>query len=232
MNYYSQDLLYILLGIFFIFVLLGYTIYRRHLPTGGYLLGLVFLLSLAGLSDMIFRWNPNPSLVLSASSLNVLCFSFSLSIILNYSIVHFFKGKIGLKPLWLFLALYLPALIVASLYAFSPLMISGMLSNPLGFQPIFNSGYWALVFYGVFLFLLSTLLNLILAFKGKSLDEKNQSVFLLFILFLVVYFYSSVLIFPFLYRTVNFASPLPTTFAILVLVYAYIRYGYFSLEKI
>ena len=106
MNYYSQDLLYILLGIFFIFVLLGYTIYRRQLPTGGYLLGMVFLLSMAGLSDMIFRWNPNPSLVLFASSLNVLCFSFSLSIILKYSIVHFFKDKIGLKPPWLFLLLH------------------------------------------------------------------------------------------------------------------------------
>ena len=232
MNYFYQDIFYISLGIFFIFVLLGYILYRRHLPTGGYLLSLVFLLSMAGLSDMIFRWNPNPSWVLSASSLNVFCYSFALTIILNYSIVHFFKDRIGLEPAWLFLILYLPALIVTSIYLFSPLMVSYVLSSPLGFQLAYSPGYWALIVYGAILVLPSALLNLIIAFQGKSADDANQSIFLLFVLLLVAFFYGSVLVFPFLYRTVNFASPLPTAFAILVLVYAYIRYEYFSLEKI
>ena len=40
------------------------------------------------------------------------------------------------------------------------------------------------------------------------------------------------LILPFLFNTVNFASPLPTSFAIMVLVYAYIKYDYFSLENL
>jgi hypothetical protein len=231
MDYLAQDILYIAMGIVFAMVLLGYIAYRRHWPGGGYLLALVFLLTTTGLADIIFRWNPNPSVVLLAGSLNVLCFLLNLTILLHYSVENYLKSKIGLEPLWLFLILYLPALLVSGIYTLTPLMISGIITSAIGFQPIYGSGYWTLVGYGAALFLLTLHFNIMTLVRGK-LEEKNQSVFLMFVLFLLGYFYCSVLIFPFIYRTVNFASPLPTTFAILVLVYAYIHYHYFSMGEL
>ena len=53
---------------------------------------------------------------------------------------------------------------------------------------------------------------------------------MLFVLILVSYFYSSVLIFPFLNNMVNFASPLPMAFGIMTMVYCYFFHGYFAIE--
>ncbi|MFH1347593.1 MAG: hypothetical protein ABIH22_02775 [Candidatus Margulisiibacteriota bacterium] len=232
MAYYYQDISYILGSILLLLFLVGEMLHFRHLPKGGpLLLGLTLLLSTAGLSDLIFRSNPNPTIILFADSLNVFCFTFALAIILNYSLVYFSKN-----PLWsekkAYLVLYIPALIISALHALSPMMIKGVLWGPISYQLNYNPGYWIIVAYGISFAFLSILFSLSAARKIQSPSEKNQSLLLVCVLILLTYFYNSSLILPFLFKTVNFASPLPTTFAILLLVYGYIEYNYFSLEKV
>jgi hypothetical protein len=232
MEYFLQDMLYFLIGLAFFFVLAGHMLYRRRFPRGaGSLLGLVLLLSTAGLSDLAFRLYPQPNLVLLADSVNVFCYAFILAIFLHYSLAYSAKQTIWTETK-LYLALYLPALAISGFYALSPLMISGLVASPLGFQLDYNPGYWIVVLYGLSLTLSCIYLNLGHIESSKPAGEKNRSVFLLFTLLLLVYFYNSSLILPFLFQTVNFASPLPTTFAIMVLTYAYLRYNYFALEQL
>jgi hypothetical protein len=231
MDYFYQDMLYFLIGLFFFLFLAGYMIYHRRFPRGGFLLlGLILLLSTASLSDLAFRVNPHPNIVLFADSLNIFCYTLILAILLHYSLAYSSE-----KPVWTetksYLALYLPALIISALYALSPLMVAGIVSGSIGFQLSYNPGYWVIVIYGIFLSLSCVYLNLEHLGRDKSPAEINRSIFLLFTLLLLAYFYNASLILPFLFRTVNFASPLPTSFAIMVLVYAYTKYNYFSLEK-
>jgi len=230
MVYFIQDTLFVALSIFLLFFLLGYMALRHRFPKGSPLLcALILLFSSAGLSDLAFRFSPNPVVVLYADSLNLFCFVFSLAILSHFSLVHFSKN-----PIWthskFYLILYLPALIIAVLHTLSPLMISGIVSGPIGFQLSYNWGYWLIVIYAALFGLHSVLLNLIIIVKNPVAAEKNHSVFLLLVLLLSLYFYNSSLILPFLYRMVNFSSPLPTTFAILILTYTFIRYHYFTLE--
>jgi hypothetical protein len=230
MAYFIQDTLYVALSIFLLFFLLGYMALRRRFPKGSPLLfALILLFSCAGLSDLAFRFSPNPVIVLYADSLNLFCFVFSLAILSHFSLLHFSKN-----PLWThtksYLLLYLPALIIAALHILSPLMISGIISGPIGFQLNYNWGYWLIVIYAALFGFHSIALNLIIIVKNPLAAEKNHSIFLLLVLLLSLYFYNSSLILPFLYRMVNFASPLPTTFAVLILTYTFIRYNYFTLE--
>lgn len=230
MSYYYQDTFYVSLGILILLFLLGYMLLRRRFAKGSpLLLSLILLFSTAGISDLVFRWNPRPVAVLYADSLNLFCFVFSLAILAHFSVIHFSRN-----PAWretkIYALLYLPALLISALHILTPLMIDGITSGPIGFQLSYNWGYWAVVAYGAVFGLLSAALNIGIILSGPSPREKNHSLFLLFVLILSLYFYNSSLILPFLYRMVNFASPLPTTFAILVLTYAFIKYNFFTLE--
>jgi hypothetical protein len=229
-TYFYQDLSYIIISVVFIAYLFGYAEIHRRIPKGFFLLLLLtLLLSTGGLSDMVFRWNPDPTLVILADSLNVFCFSFALTIILHYSALYFYKND--------FLAaskgyrwLYLPACLLTFVYILSPLMIKGIVSNPIGFQLKYAPGYWLIVLFGALLGLAALLINFGIVLHSRNENEKNRSLFMLFVLILTLYFYSSVMFLPFLFNAVNFASPLPMTFAVIVLVYAYIKYGYFIIE--
>jgi hypothetical protein len=232
MVYFYQDISYVIISIIFLLFLVGHMLYCRRFQKGSLLLlVLILMLSTAGLSDLAFRWSPRSSVVLCADTLNVLCFVFALAILLHYSLVHFSKNRLWaeVKFYWV---LYLPALIISVLHILTPLMIAGVISGPIGYQLSYNSGYWIIVIYGIGFSLLSILLNLGIIAKDTSPSEKNQSIFLLFTHLLLIYFYTSSLILPFLFNLANFVSPLPTTFAIIVLAYAYVKYNYFSLENI
>ena len=228
MSYFYQDLFFIICSLIIFIFFLGYLIVRRQFRGGKLLLGLTFLLSLAGISDMVFRFNPDPNLVVLAEGMNVICFTFVLALLLNYSTVYFYKNPLSL-PLKYYLLIYLPALIISVIYIFTPWMVSSITQNPFGFKISYNSGYWAIVLYGILMSICALLFVLITLFRDHDLDDKNEALFMMFILVLLVFFYSSVLILPFISHMVNFASPLPTTFAILALVYSYIAHGYFSL---
>ncbi|MEE8637593.1 MAG: hypothetical protein V3T21_00950 [Candidatus Margulisiibacteriota bacterium] len=228
--YFYQDISYVIISIIFLLFLVGHMFYYRRFTRGSFhLLGLILMLSTAGLSDLAFRWNPRPIIVLYADALNVFCFVFALAILLHYSLVHFFKSRLWTETKF-YWTLYLPALVISALHVLTPLMIAGIFFGPIGFQLSYNAGYWAIVIYGMGFSLLSVFLNLGIIVKDTSPSEKNQSVFLLFTHLLLIYFYSSSLILPFLFNMFNFVSPLPTTFAIIVLAYAYVKYNYFSLE--
>jgi|GEM_PF-1337046 len=232
MKYFYQDILYVSLSVVLLLVLVIHMLARRRFPKGSpLLLGLMLLLSTAGLSDIAFRFNPRPDIVLLADSLNVFCFSFALAIILHFSLAYFSPNQ-RLTRTKLYLLLYAPALVISGLHALSPLTIHGIISGPIGFQLSYNWGYWIIVAYGVLFGLYSLFLNVDMIFIKKDPAEKNRAAFLVFVLLLIAYFYQSSLIFPFLFRMVNFASPLPTTCAVLVLAYAYIKYRYFTLETI
>jgi hypothetical protein len=231
MDYFFQDMLYCLISLSSLFCLAGYMIYRRHFPRGGLLLlGLILLLSTAGLSDLVFRVNPHPSIVLFSDSLNVFCYAFALVILLHYSLAYSSQKEVWTE-IRSCLVLYLPALVLSSCYALSPFMISGIVSGSIGFQLSYNPGYWVIVIYGIFFSLSCIYLNLGHLGREKPPAEINRAIFLLFTLLLLAYFYNASLILPFLFRTVNFASPLPTSFAVMILAYAYIKYNYFSLEN-
>lgn len=232
MPYFYQDISYVLGSILLLLFLVGEMIHFRRLPKGGpLLLCLILLLSTAGLSDLIFRSNANPTIILFADTLNVFCFTFALAIIFNYSLVYFFKDNFWADARYHIL-LYVPALVISVMHTLSPTMIKGIVWGPVGYQLNYNPGYWAIVIYGLSLALLSVLLNIGAIGKVKSPSEKNQSILLVCALILLAYFYNSSLVLPFLFQSVNFASPLPTTFAILLLVYGYIEYNYFSLEQV
>ncbi|KPJ68301.1 hypothetical protein AMJ44_06790 [candidate division WOR-1 bacterium DG_54_3] len=232
MIYFYQDIAFVSISILFLFFLAGRMLFFRRFPKGSpFLLGLILIFSTAGLSDLAFRWTLSPTILLSADALNVFCFVFALAILSHYSLTHFFKGGLwaDFKFFWM---LYAPALVISALHIFTPLMIDRVFSCSKDLQLCYNSGYWVIVIYGIGFSLLSLLLNFGILAKSKDLHEKNQSIFLLLVLLLLIYFYTSSLILPFFFNIVNFVSPLPTTFAIAVLVYAHIRYHYFSFENV
>jgi len=218
--YFYQDLISVLLGI----ALLGLMLIRAMWKRSSYLLlFLVFLLSLAGLTDALFRWNPSSLIVLLADSINVFCYFLGLGVFLHYSILFARREGIG-KGYYL---IYLPGLILAFLYVLTPLMVKGITRSFLGFQLSYAQGYYWLIIYGLIYFILILLFNGRVILSSLGGKEKEESFYLLFSFFLFFYFYSSVIIFPFLYGLVNFASPLPVALAALVLVYAHLRYNYF-----
>jgi hypothetical protein len=227
-GYFYEDILYIAGNILLLLFLFGYKVYSGRLARGSFmLLSLILLLSTAGLSDMAFRWNPNPNVVLLAAALNVFCFVAALSILLHFSMIYFHPTKFW-KNVIFCSVYYFPVLVITGFQLFSPLLISGIITGPVGFRLVYNPAYLIIVLYAAALVLLTVLFNLATIVRDPHFEKKNQSAFLLFILLLVVYFYSASLVLPFLFGTVNFASPLPTTFAVLILAYTYIRYNYFT----
>lgn len=226
MNYWQQDLIYFGLSVLLTAGLLFYLSARRSLAAGWLAVLLALLLTAAGLADMIFMWNSSTTAVLLADSVNVFCFLFSLTIFAHYSLAYFFPGGRPVR-LWL----YLPALAAALLYFFSPWLVRGIVQNYyLGFRLDYAPGFWLLPLFGVLLGGLALVLNFMILFSNRGEAAKNRSIFLLFVMFLVLFFFTACLILPFLAGTVNFASPLPLALAILVVVYACARYGAFMAE--
>jgi hypothetical protein len=220
--YFYQDLISVLLGL----GLLGLMVVRVRLKGPSYLLlFLVFICSLAGLTDALFRWNPNSLVVLMADSLSAFCYLMGLGIFLHYSLFYEKQEQLGK---WYYLA-YLPGLILSFLYVWTPLMVKGITRSFFGFQISYGPGYYWLIIYGLLYFVLILFFNGRVVFSFREWKEKERTFYLLFSFFLFFYFYSSVIIFPFLYGMVNFASPFPVVFAALVMVYAHLKYNYFSM---
>ncbi len=229
MVYFMQDIFSYLASALVFFALLAYAIYKKR-SNLQLLLASVFLMSSAALSDMLFRWNPNPNIVVLADGMNVFCYSFIMAIMLHFSVVYFFKNTIPSLPSRFYLALYLPPLVLSAVYILTPFMVTGIIHNPTGFKLNYGGSYWVLIAYGMALAALSLLFILWILLEDRDPEERNQTIFVLFVLILVSYFYSSALIFPFLNNLVNFASPLPMTFGILIMVYCYFVHGYFAIE--
>ena len=229
--FFAEDLFAIVASGLVFLSFLGYLINKGQFSKGKLLLALVFLLSLSGLSDMVFRFNSNANLVVLADGLNVICYTLVLALILDYSTVYLFRNPLAM-PIISFILIYLPPIVISAVYILTPWMVSGITQNAsLGFKLSYNSGYWVLLVYGAMLFLLSLGFILVDLWRDPDPEGRSESLFTLFILFLLGYFYCSVIIFPFWLKMVNFASPLPTTFAGLVLAYSYIVHGYFALNR-
>lgn len=229
---YYLDLFLFLVNFCLLIYLIGYMIYRRRFTHGGnLLLALIILLSITGLSDIILRWNPNPALILLANAVMVFCFLFGLTIVLHFSLFSFTKSDF----LWaneLYLFLYLPALILSFTYALTPFMLSGIIHNPFGFWLIYAPGYWIIVIlsFGAGLGVAGLELGILL--KNISAGENHQAVLSLLIFALLFFYYVSSLVLPFFSRSAYFPSSVILTLAIVLLIYEFVKYHFYSLESV
>lgn len=228
MPYFLEDIIIVSASVLISLFFLGYLLFRGQLLNGLLLLVFVTLLSISGFSDAVFRFNPHPNLVVMADGLNIFCFTIELAILLHFSTVYFIK-KPSQTPLPLDAVIYLPAVIISALYSLSPLMVSGVTANTTGFQMNYNPGYWTIVVYGAVMAIISLIFIFITLLRDPDAEDRNEVLFLLLVLILMIFFYGSVLVVPFLYNFINFVSPMPIVFAVLALVYSYISHGYFSL---
>jgi hypothetical protein len=212
--------------------LIGYMIYRRRFTSGGnLLLALIMVLLLSSLADLAFRWNPDSTIILLANVFLVFCFLFGLTIVVHFSLYSFTKARF----LWaneLYLLLYLPAVVAALIYAATPLMLTGIVCNPFGFQLTYGPGFWAVAILGLGLALSSFLLEFDMLLKRVSKSENRQALLSLLILGLLAYYYFADLVLPFFSRGAALISPLPVTLAIVILIYEFIKYHYVSLENV
>jgi hypothetical protein len=229
MDYFTNDVITVAVNLGLLLFLFGFMVARRRFTHGGNLLLLmIILLSTLGLSDLIFQWNPNPLLILLANTLNVYCALFTLSILCHFSLFSFTRSHL----LWesrAYLWLYLPSVVISFFYALSPLMLTGIISNPFGFRLTFGAGYWAVIICGVALTLAICLLELAILFRPGTADDKAEAGISLAILLILAHFFNLNLILPFFIYLGTYASPLPATLATLLLVYEFIRYNYYSL---
>ena len=227
MNYFQQDLF--AFG-FCVILTVGFPVYlaaRRSLAGGWPAVLLVLLLTISGAADLAFKCNAGTSVVLLADSVNVFCFLVSLTVCAQYSLVYFLPGPLRGRR-WL----YLPALVLAALYFFTPWFVRGIVQNDyLGFRLTYAPGFWLLPLFGLLAAGLALALNFAALFSRRAPAAKDRAIFFLFVLFLALFFYGASLIMPFLAGTVNFASPLPVAMAITVVVYSCARYGLFMMEQ-
>jgi hypothetical protein len=212
--------------------LAGYMAYRRRFTHGGYLLlALIMILLLSGVAQLAFRWSPEPAVILLANVWQVFCFLCALTIVVHFSLYSFTKAPF----LWaneLYLLLYLPAVVVALVYAATPLMLAGAVYTPFGCELIYGPGFWAVVVLGLALCLASFLLEFIMLLKRVSASENRQALLSLLILGLLAYYYLADLVLPFFWHDAALISPLPVTLAIAILIYEFIEYHYVSLENV
>jgi hypothetical protein len=226
MNYFQQDLIYLVLCVLLAAGLPSYLAARRSLAGGWPAVLLVLLLTIAGLADLIFQSNPGTAVVLLADAVNVFCFLFSLTIFAHYSLVYFFPGLRRVSR-WL----YAPALALALLYFLSPWLVRGIVQNSyLGFRLDYAPGFWLLPVFGVLFGGGVLALNCLIIFSDRAPADKDRSLYLIFVLFLALFFFHACLILPFLAGTVNFASTLTLALAIGVIVYACAYHGFFLAE--
>jgi hypothetical protein len=214
--YFYQDLFYILAGFFFVGLILGYSLFKKpcHL-----LVGLTLLLALAGVADAICSYNSDPTVILLAGSGLVLCCGLTLTVFLQFALPQFPKK---------FIYLYLPTLLLTAAHALTPWLVRGITSGAYGFELKYASGYWLLVVFVACYVLLIAALLLRQVMRSSHAKERERALLLLFVLLLTAYYYSSALVVPFFVEGANIASPLPLTFATMVMVYSCLKYGYFA----
>ena len=221
--YFYQDLAYLLGGFFLVGLAAGYSFIKKPCLL---LIALTMLLSVAGITDLLFRYNSDPTVLLLSEAANVACYCYALTIFLHFSLVYFFRQPSlgGAAYSWW---LYQPALVLILLHVISPWMIGGVTSGANACQIDYRPGYWAIVAFGLIYLALIGGLNLQIVALSQSVKERERSLYLMFAVGLTAFYYASALILPFVYGTVNFSSPLPLTCAALILVYACYRYGFF-----
>lgn len=213
-KYFYQDLFYILAGFFFVGLVAGYSLFKKP----SYLLvGQTLLLSLAGLTDAIFRYNSDPVILLLAGSGNVLFCALTLTIFLLYA-----------WPSCPQKLIYLPAVLITAAYALTPWLVRGITSGAYGFELEYAPGYWLLIGFVALCVLLAVAFSLQVVMKSEHAKERERALLLLFALLLSAYYYGSALVVPFFVAGANIASPLPLTFAAMVMAYSCIKYGYFA----
>ncbi|HVN67188.1 MAG TPA: hypothetical protein VMT55_02365 [Candidatus Sulfotelmatobacter sp.] len=222
--YYYQDFIFASAGFLLVGILLGYALQKQRYYL---LVGLTLMLSTASLTDVIFRYNADPALLMLADSGNIFCALFGLTIFLHFSLADLLRWRHG-RDFQNYLLLYLPALAIATAYTLTPLMVEGITSGAAGFEIQYGRGYWLVVAFAGAYLLLTVLLALFSVIESPKVRERERSAIMLLAAGLCAYYYTSVLILPFLLRLPNFASPLPLTCATIILVYAGIKYEYFS----
>jgi hypothetical protein len=222
--YYYQDFIFAALGFFLAGLLLGRALVKRRYYL---LVALLLMLSTAGLTDVVFRYNPDPALLMLADSGNVFCAAFGLTIFLHFSLAAFLRQRYNYN-FRRYLFLYLPALLLAAVYALTPLMVKGITSGGAGFEIKYGQGHWlVLAFVGLYLLLIG-LLGLFSMIESPNVRDRECSAIMLLAAGLCAYYYSSVLVIPFLFQMPNFASPVPLTCATLILTFAGLKYEYFG----
>ncbi len=225
MNYFQQDVVFLAVCGALCVVLFVFLASRQLLGRGWPALALSFLLTVAGAAGLVFQYRPGTALILLADAVNVFCYLFSLTLFVHYSIVY---SSAGLRRarLWF----YLPALALALVYFLTPWLVSGVSQSFLGFRLAYAPAFWLVPAFGLLAVLLALVLNFRTIFSLQPEAVKDRSLYLLFVLFLVCFFFSSCLLMPFLAGTVNFSSTLPLALAVLVVFYACAHNGYFLAE--
>jgi hypothetical protein len=222
--YLFQDLCYLLAGLFLTGLVFGYAFFKQPCFR---LVTLTILFLLAGVTDVLQVYGVDPTQLLLTDSVNVACALFSLTFFLQFSLL----GRSDQRSVWptrVNALFFLPALLLAMVYTLTPLLIGGITTGANGFRLDYQPGFWLLVLAlagGALMVLWFVWREFSQAGEGKA---RERAVILLFSFLLAAYFYGTGLILPFLAETGQFASPLPLTFAALVLVYANVKYGYFS----
>jgi hypothetical protein len=212
--YYYQDIFYILVGFLFTALLAGYSFFRKPCSA---LVWLSLLLSLTGVADAICHYTAVPVVLLLAESGLVLCCTLALTIFLRFVLP-------SLPPK----LIYLPALLLTAAYALTPWLVRGITAGAYGFELKYAPGYWLLIGFVALYALLTVLFSLPVVKRSAQAGGRDQSLLLLFVLGLCVFYYGSALVVPFFYAAGNIASPLPLTFAVMLLVYSCLKYGYFA----
>lgn len=225
MNYFLQDLVSLGLCAVLAAALPLFLIARRELGRGWPAVLLALLLTLAGAADLVFQRNAGTALVLLADAVNVFCFLVSLTVFVHYSVDY---AAAGLRPFRLWS--YLPALFLALFYFLTPWLVRGIAQSYLGFRLDYAAGFWLLPLFGLLAAGLVVALNFTTIFSLQKEAIKDRSLYLLFVMFLVLFFFSSSLLMPFLIGTVNFSSVLPLALALLVIFYTCAHNGYFLAE--
>jgi hypothetical protein len=222
--YLRQDIFFILIGFILTGSILGYSLLKRPCFR---LVALTAVLSLAGLTDVFQVYSNNPVLILLADSGDVCCSLFSLTFFLQFALLCRPRRGAAWSPRTNAL-FFLPGLLLALVYAFTPLLIGGITSGAYGFKLTYQPGFWLLVLALAGGFLAVSGLTLREIISPPDLECRRRALVLVFAFLLAAYYYGTVLVLPFLYGTSNFASPLPLSCAALVLIYVNIKYGYFT----
>ncbi len=225
MNYFQQDLVFLALCAVLSAYLPLFLAPRHLLGRGWPAILLMVLLTLAGAAELVFQGYPDPALILLADAVNVFCFLLSLTVLAHYSIIY---TSAGLRPVRLWF--YLPALLLALVYFLTPWLVRGVARSYLGFRLDYALAFWLLPLFGLLAALLVLGLNFTTIFSLQKAAVKDRSLYLIFVLFLVLFFFSSSLLMPFLAGTVNFSSTLPLALAVLVIFYSCAHNGYFLAE--
>ncbi len=226
MNYFQQDVVFLVVCVVTALALPVYLAARGLLGRGWPAYLLMILLTLAGAADLVFLHNAGTTPLLLADSVNVFCYLFSLTLFAHYSLIY---SAARLRPVRLWF--YLPALLLSLCYFLTPWLVGGVIRSPsFGFRLAYEPAFWLLPLFGLLAALLVVALSCATVFSLQKEAVKDRSLYLIFVLFLTLFFFSSSLLMPFLAGTVNFSSTLPLALALLVIFYSSAHNGYFLSE--